>query len=79
VADPTAAVRDTLLTFGLDEWFVNALVGLYQDYRRSGLDGYAAQVSDTVVRLTGQPARSLDDLFEELGPGLRAAPGGPGQ
>jgi uncharacterized protein YbjT (DUF2867 family) len=65
---PDQAVRDTLLGFGLDAWFVNALVGLYQDYRRSGVDGYAAQVSNTVVRLTGRPARSLDDLLEELGP-----------
>ena len=29
-------------------------------YRRSGIDGYAGQVCDTVARLTGQPARSLD-------------------
>ena len=43
-----------------------ALVGLYQDYRRSGPDGYAAQVSDTVRQLTGRPARSLDDLLAEI-------------
>ena len=52
-----------------DRWFANALVGLYQDYRRSGIDGYAAQVTGTVARLTGRPARSLDDLLGELGPG----------
>jgi len=65
---PDDAVRVTLLGFGLDEWFANALVGLYQDYRRSGIDGYAAQVTRTVARLTGQPARSLDDLLGDLGP-----------
>lgn len=56
---PDAAVRESLLGFGLSPWFVDALVGLYQDYRRSGPDGYASQVTDTVERLTGHPARSL--------------------
>jgi uncharacterized protein YbjT (DUF2867 family) len=63
---PDEAVREALLGLGLDEWFVGALVGLYQDYRRSGTDGYAAQVSDTVDGLTGAPARSLDELLSEL-------------
>ena len=53
---------------GLTEWFADALVGLYQDYRRSGTDGYAAQVTDTVERLTGRPARSLDNLLGEIAP-----------
>jgi uncharacterized protein YbjT (DUF2867 family) len=66
---PDDAVRDALLGFGLDEWFVDALVGLYQDYRRSGTDGYAAQVTDTVERLTGRPPRTLDDLLGEVAPG----------
>lgn len=60
---PDDAVRQALLGFGLSEWFAGALVGLYQDYRRSGADGYAARVTDTVPRLTGHPARSLDDLL----------------
>ena len=70
---PDDAVRDTLAGFGLDAWFADALVGLYQDYRRSGANGYAAQISDTVTRLTGQPARSADDLLQELAPGLGAS------
>jgi hypothetical protein len=53
----------------------DALVGLYQDYRRSGTDGYAAQVTDTVERLTGRPARSLDDLLAEIAPDLKATDG----
>jgi hypothetical protein len=59
------AVRGALLGFGLGEWLVGALVDLYQDYRRSGTDGYAAQVTDPVERLTGRPPRSLDQLLAE--------------
>lgn len=66
---PDEAVREALLGAGLNQWFANALVGLYQDYRRSGTDGYAAKVTGTVQRLTGHPARSLDDLLGEPAPG----------
>ena len=68
---PDDAVRQALLGAGLSEWFAGALVGLYQDYRRSGTDGYAAQVTSTIPELTGHPARSLGDLLTETGPGLR--------
>jgi uncharacterized protein YbjT (DUF2867 family) len=70
---PDEAVRQALRSAGLSEWFAGALVGLYQDYRRSGTDGYAARVTDTVSRLTGRPSRSLDDLLAELAPNLRSA------
>jgi uncharacterized protein YbjT (DUF2867 family) len=70
---PDEAVRQALLGFGLDEWFVNALVGLYQDYRGSGTDGYASRVSDTVEQLTGRAPRSLDGLLGELAADLGAA------
>jgi uncharacterized protein YbjT (DUF2867 family) len=63
---PDEAVRQALLGAGLNEWFAGALVGLYQDYRMSGTGGYAAQVTDTVQRVTGRPARSLDGLLGEL-------------
>ena len=66
VSVPDQSTRDALLGLGLDEWFVAALVGLYEDYRRSGIDGYAAQVTETVERITGQPARSLDQLLDEV-------------
>jgi len=59
------ATRNALLGYGLGDWFAGALVGLYQDYRRSGVDGYAAEVTDTVERLTGRPARSLEGLLAE--------------
>jgi uncharacterized protein YbjT (DUF2867 family) len=65
VAAPDDAVRQALLGAGQGEWFASALIGLYQDYRRSGTGGYAAQVTDTVQRLTGRPARLLDDLLGE--------------
>ena len=74
---PDEAVRDALLGVGLSAWFADALVGLYQDYRRSGTDGYAAQVTDTVERLTGRTARSLDDLLAEIAPDLKATQGDP--
>ena len=77
VGAPDDAVRQALLGAGLDEWFANALVGLYQDYRRSGAGGYAAQVTGTVERLTGRPARSLDDLLAEIAPTLQATHRGP--
>jgi uncharacterized protein YbjT (DUF2867 family) len=63
VAASDDAVRQALLGAGLTEWFAGALVGLYQDYRRSGTVGYAAEVTGIIQRLTGRPARSLDDLL----------------
>jgi uncharacterized protein YbjT (DUF2867 family) len=66
VAASDGAVRQALLGAGLTEWFAGALVGLYQDYRRSGTGGYAAQVTGIVQRVTGRPARSLDDLASEI-------------
>ena len=62
---PDEAVGGALAGFGLDDWLVGALVDLFADYRRSGTDGYAAQVTDTVERLTGRPPRSLDQLLAE--------------
>ena len=66
VGAPDEAVRQALLGAGLNQWFASALAGLYQDYRMSATDGYAAQVTDTVQRVTGRPARSLGDLLGEL-------------
>jgi uncharacterized protein YbjT (DUF2867 family) len=60
---PDDAVKQALLGFGLSEWMAGALVDLYQDYKRSGTNGYAAAVTDTVRTLTGKPARSLDQLL----------------
>jgi uncharacterized protein YbjT (DUF2867 family) len=65
---PDEAVHQALLSAGLNSWLAGALVGLYQDYRRSGTDGYAAEVTDTVQRLTGRRARTLNDLLAEVQP-----------
>jgi uncharacterized protein YbjT (DUF2867 family) len=62
---PDEAVRESLAGFGLGAWMVNGLVDLYQDYRRSGIDGYAAVVSDSVQRVAGRAPRSLDELLAE--------------
>jgi uncharacterized protein YbjT (DUF2867 family) len=59
------AARGGMLGAGLPGWLADALVELYQDYRRSGTDGYAAAVSDSVERITGQPPRSLDQALTE--------------
>jgi uncharacterized protein YbjT (DUF2867 family) len=62
------AARGGMLGAGLPGWLADALVELYQDYRRSGTDGYASAVSAWVERITGQPPRSLDEaLAEDLG------------
>lgn len=68
IAASDDAVRQALLGAGLTEWFADALVGLYQDYRRSGTGGYAAQVTGTFQRLTRRHGRSLDDLIGEITP-----------
>jgi uncharacterized protein YbjT (DUF2867 family) len=63
---PDDSVRDALAGYGMGDWLVGALVDLYQDYKRSGSDGYAAQTTDTVERLTGASPRTLDQLLDEL-------------
>jgi uncharacterized protein YbjT (DUF2867 family) len=65
------AAHGAMLGAGLPRWMADALVELYQDYRRSGLDGYAAQVSDSVRAVTGRSPRTLDQaLTDDLaGPG----------
>ena len=65
IAAPDEAVAGALAGFGLGQWLVGALVDLFRDYRSSGIDGYAAQVTDTVAQVTGQPPRTLDQLLAE--------------
>jgi uncharacterized protein YbjT (DUF2867 family) len=62
---PDDAVRAALSGFGLGEWMVESLVNLYDDYRQSGADGYASRVSDSVSKLVGRPARTVDQLLAE--------------
>jgi uncharacterized protein YbjT (DUF2867 family) len=72
---PDDAVRQALLNAGLSQWFADALVGLYQDYRRSGTGGHAAQVASTIERVTGRPPRTLDDLLREVGASMHGSVG----
>jgi uncharacterized protein YbjT (DUF2867 family) len=62
---PDEAVHDALVGFGLGEWLAGALVDLYRDYKRSGAEGYASQVTTSLQDLTGNSPRSLDALLEE--------------
>ncbi len=78
VDDDTA--RSAMLGAGLNTWFTDALVELYQDYRRSGADGYAARVHGAVHEITGRPARTLDQaLDDELRPAAAASSAGAGK
>jgi uncharacterized protein YbjT (DUF2867 family) len=62
------AARSAMLDAGLNRWMTDALIELYQDYRRSGSHGYAAQVASTVPAVTGRPAHTLDQaLADDLG------------
>lgn len=64
-----AAARSAILSAGLNEWFAGALIELYQDYRRSGKDGYAAQVGTTAFDVTGAEPQTLDQaLADDLSP-----------
>ena len=58
-------VRTALAGYGMSSWLVDSLVELFQDYRRSGEDGYAAQITDSIQRLTGRAPRTLDQLLGE--------------
>ena len=78
VDDDTA--RSAMLGAGLPGWLTDALVELYQDYRRSGTDGYAARMHGTVANVTGQEPISLDEaLDDELRPEAAIASGRSGQ
>jgi hypothetical protein len=59
------SARTAMLGAGLPRWLVDALVELYQDYRRSGQDGYAAQLHDGVSAVTGRAPRSLAEALAD--------------
>jgi uncharacterized protein YbjT (DUF2867 family) len=64
---PADASRQAMLGFGMDPWTVEAVVELYDSYRTSGPDGFAAQVTDTVHQLTGQTPSTLEHLLAQIG------------
>jgi uncharacterized protein YbjT (DUF2867 family) len=63
VDDETA--RGAMLGAGLHRWMADALIELYQDYRRSGQHGYAAHVSDSARTITGQAPRTIDQALTD--------------
>jgi uncharacterized protein YbjT (DUF2867 family) len=60
-----ATARSAMLAAGFDGWLIDGLIELYQDYRRSGTSGYAAQVSDAVRAITGTIPRTLDQALAD--------------
>ena len=60
-----AAARSGMLAAGIGEWLADGLIELYQDYRRSGPDGYAARVHGTVRDLTGTGPRTQDQALAD--------------
>jgi hypothetical protein len=54
-----------MLGAGLQRWMADALIELYQDYRRSGQDGYAARVHDGVQAVTGRSPRTLKQALND--------------
>ena len=69
---PLETFRQTMLGYGLQRWLVDGLFNMYEDYQRSGRDGYAARVTDTVEQVTGRRARTLDALLAEWRPSMAA-------
>lgn len=65
VAASDSAMRQALSGFGIGAWMVSGLVELFRDYRRSDQHGYAAQITEAIPKLTGRPARTLDQLLAE--------------
>jgi len=63
VDDRTA--RSAMLGAGVPRWMADALIELYQDYRRSGQNGYAAQVHDGVRVVTGRAPRTLAEALAD--------------
>jgi hypothetical protein len=54
-----------MLGAGLQHWMADGLIELYQDYRHSGQDGYAARIHDGVAAVTGRPPRTLEQALAD--------------
>jgi uncharacterized protein YbjT (DUF2867 family) len=70
VAVPPEAAGEAVRGFGADEW----TVGIIQDYCRAYAKNWGDFTTDNVQRVTGHPARSVDDFVREvLAPAAQAA------
>ncbi|QHC23091.1 NAD(P)H-binding protein [Streptomyces sp. GS7] len=65
-----AQAREALLAIGMGAWQADGLIELYGLYG----NGEAATVADTVPRLLGRPARSLDDFLNDHASVFRGTP-----
>lgn len=62
------SARSAMLGAGLNEWFAGGLIELYQNYRRSGANGYASALHLTPYEAAGVKPRTLDQLLaDDLG------------
>ena len=58
---PERTMREALIGFGLPEWQADGLIEDYAHYRR----GEATNVSNTVLEVTGHPARSFSTFARD--------------
>jgi uncharacterized protein YbjT (DUF2867 family) len=58
---PLATVRQELVAAGIPTWLVDVRI----EFATALRDGYATAVTDTVQRITGQPARTFDTFVRE--------------
>lgn len=56
------AVEQTLQGMGMGEWFA----GLMRDYNQAYSEGWGDFTTEEVHKLTGHPARSIDDFAREV-------------
>ena len=56
------AVAETVRGFGADEW----TVGIIRDYTTAYSKGFGDFTTDAVAKITGHPARSIDDFVREV-------------
>ena len=61
VAIPDASFKEGLLSFGLSEWFADALIQLFVGAR----NGAQAHVSEAVLQATGQAPRPLAQFLRD--------------
>ncbi len=68
---PDGAARQAMTGMGLSPWLAEGMLSLYHLFKANGA---TALVLDTVERLTGRPARTLDAYLQENLAAFRPAP-----
>lgn len=62
VAIPPEAAAEAVRGFGADEW----TAGIIRDYSAAYAKGFGDFTTDAVAKITGHPARSIDDFVREV-------------